>query len=305
MTTTHLETEIAQRNRAVEVILSVTEQFRTDAEKKILCSRDDFVAALRPTLRNLIPADFPGITRWFLPFAPPMPADGTGRFSAYTSRLGSGAKVAEHSLSGSDYALKIVISGSITFQDRTLTAGDWLWIPGGESYSYAADSYGATVFTILPCVGETAETSRYVPGFDRIDRVEEMLRRQAGGDFVTSRDDGLRETVSALRDLRLVAEEADGVEHTVLPFAPHMPVEPATDGRFFAWLSLLDPGTVVPRHTHPLEKIADFKVVVNGTIHCRGRELGPGDWLWAPTGGSYEFSAGRTGTLLVAGWPWN
>ena len=84
-----------------------------------------------------------------------------------------------------------------------------------------------------------------------------------------------------------------------------MPTAPSTDGRFFAWLSVLAPDVVVPRHTHPLEKIADFKVVVNGSIHAKGRELVQGDWLWAPTGGSYEFTAGPAGALLVAGWPWN
>jgi len=300
--TTHLDAELAQRNHAVGMIASIAGNF---PESRVLCSRDARVVAAWPTLTDLIPAEFPGVTRHFLPLAPPMPSDGTGRFSAYTSRLAGGATVAEHSLTGSDHALKVVISGSIVFRGQTLTAGDWLWIAGGESYTYTAESFGASVFTILPCVGETAESSRFATGFDRIDGVDEMLRAQAAGDFVTSRDPGLREAVATLRDLSLVAEQTPGVEHTVLPFAPHMPTAPSTDGRFFAWLSVLEPGTVVPRHTHPLENIADFKVVVNGSIHSKGRELVQGDWLWAPTGGSYEFTSGTSGALLVAGWPWN
>ncbi|MEV0688165.1 hypothetical protein AB0I35_30280 [Nocardia sp. NPDC050378] len=305
MTTAPIDAELAQRNHAVDVIASIGENFPDRTSNQILCSRDSEVIAAKSAMMDLIPADFPGITRLFMPFAPQMPADGTGRFSAYTSRLRGGATVAEHSLVGSDYALKVVISGSIVFRGRTLTAGDWLWIPGGASYSYTAESLGAMVFTILPCVGETAETSRYTAEFDRIDEIDRLIRQQAAGEFITSRDPFLLETATTLRDLRLIVEEADGVDHHVLPFAPHMPTEPSTDGRFFAWLSMLEPGAVVPRHTHPLEKIADFKVVVNGSIHCKGHELIPGDWLWAPTGGSYEFSAGPAGALLVAGWPWN
>jgi hypothetical protein len=54
-----------------------------------------------------------------------------------------------------------------------------------------------------------------------------------------------------------------------------------------------------------LERIADFKLVISGSIHCKGQELTAGDWLWAPSGETYEFTAGDNGGLLVAGWPWN
>jgi quercetin dioxygenase-like cupin family protein len=300
-----MDVELAQRNHAVEVIGSIEQRLHADHPGRILCSRDASVVAVQAELTNLIPAEFAGVTRVFMPFAPVMPSDGTGRFSAYTSRLSRGATVAEHSLVHADHALKVVISGSITFQGQVLTAGDWLWIPGGKSYSFTAEKFGAVVFTVLPCVGETSEVDPYLGSFIQIDEVDAVLKRQAASDFITSRDPGLAEAISSLRDLRIVAEQADGVEHRVLPFAPHMPVAPATDGRFFAWMSLLEPHTRVPRHSHPLERIADFKVVVNGSIHSRGRELTAGDWLWAPTDGSYEFTAGESGALLLAGWPWN
>jgi quercetin dioxygenase-like cupin family protein len=300
------EGEIAQRNSAVQVI----DRLSTSLGGGVLCSRDPAVMSVRDELTDLIPAEFEGVTRFFLPIAPKMPGDGVGRFSAYTSTFAPMTSLADQKQSGANYALKLVVAGSVAYDRWTLTAGDWLWIPAGGEYSLTSLELGAVVFTALPSVddsGGQGALEELLESFTRVDEVDALLSSRAGGDFMTSRDPGTREALVSLGDAGPLAERADGVTHRWLPFAPHMPKAtlPVLDGRFFAWLSMLEPGVAIPRHSHGLEKIADIKVVISGSIHCGDRELTAGDWLWAPSGGSYEFTAGTTGALLMGGWPWN
>jgi len=283
------------RDHAVDVILSQEKTLTDAADRGMLCSRDPGPTAARATLRDLIPADFPGVTRWFLPIAPKMPTAGAGRFVAYTTALAPGATVSAAGPVRSAYALKAVISGSVICEGRRLTAGDWLWIPEGRAYSFTAETLGAAVFTILPCVTPTPGTPTGSAAFGL----------PTGGDFVTSRDPGADAPLPGAEHFSDVVESGTGISHRLLPFAPAMPDVPGGDGRFFAWLSLLEPNARIPRHAHELEQIADYKVVVNGSLTAKGRELTCGDWLWAPAPGSYEFSAGPTGALLLAGWPYN
>ncbi|GAA2445817.1 hypothetical protein GCM10010191_73450 [Actinomadura vinacea] len=292
------------RDQAVARILSLDV-----AEHDALCSKDPEVAALRPLMRDLIPADFPGVTRWFLPVAPEMPEAGAGRFAAYLSRLEAGATVSASGPVRSAYVLKVVLTGAVRFEGRTLTAGDWLWVPTDRPYAFTAGDLGAVLFSALPCVAPEPDASDGAgPALDGLGT--SLLSRAARG-FVTSRDPGVDAAVRDLAGLGRAtglgdfAERADGVAHRFLPFAPPMPQAPRGSGRFFVWQSLLEPGTRVPRHSHELERLADYKVVISGSLLCAGRELTAGDWLWAPAGESYEFTAGETGALLVAGWPYN
>ncbi|MFM9607359.1 hypothetical protein ACKI18_01390 [Streptomyces niveiscabiei] len=277
------------------MILSQEKALIEGADRGLLCSRDPGPLAVRAALRDLIPADFPGVTRWFLPIAPKMPMAGAGRFVAYTTSLAPGATVSAAGPVRSAYALKVVLSGSVSCEGRRLTAGDWLWIPEGRACSFTAETLGAAVFTILPCVAPP-------PGAPASSTA---LGLRTDGDFVTSRDPGADSAVPGLEHFADVTERGAGISHRLLPFAPAMPDIPGGDGRFFVWLSLLEPNARIPRHAHELEQIADYKVVINGSLTAKDRELTCGDWLWAPAPGSYEFSAGETGALLLAGWPYN
>jgi glyoxylate utilization-related uncharacterized protein len=297
------EDEIAQRNRAVDVL----EGLAASLGSGILCSKDRPVIGVREQLTDLIPAEFDGVSRVFLPVAPRMPSEGMGRFTAYTSRMAPGSAIEHRCLHEADFALKIVVEGSALYDGMTLTAGDWVWIPAACGYSFTALDAGAVVFTALTCVHDAAATDELLASLARVEEVDVLLRSRAGGDFMTSRDSGTCDALVALGEGDWGGERAAGVTHHPLPFAPRMPtaVLPVLDGRFFAWLAEIAPGTLIPRHSHALEQIADIKVVIKGSIRCDDRELTAGDWLWAPAGGSYTFTAGQTGALLLGGWPWN
>jgi hypothetical protein len=110
--------------------------------------------------------------------------------------------------------------------------------------------------------------------------------------------------LASLREVAIGDEQVEGARTTVLPFAPQMPrIE--EEGRFFAWISHLRPNVSIPPHSHELERLADFKMVIDGSIICKGHELTEGDWLWVPSGRSYTFEAGDKGAVLISGWPWN
>lgn len=286
-----------ERDLAIVKLDKLIHQLGQDAKtnRGVLCSRDPEVIAAKPELTDLIPAHFPGVKRWFLPVGPLMPSDGTGRFSAYTSCLASGAAITPRQLDADIGALKVVVSGSIEFRGRSLTAGDWVWLPAGETYGYRAEKLGSVLFTVLPCVAD----------IENADEFAGLPSAVASGTFVTSRDPGVTAATVSLGQLEQHAETGEGVAHSFFPFAPRMPVTDVKDGRFFAWLARIAPDTVIPAHTHDLEKLADFKLVISGSIVGNGRELTAGDWIWAPAGRPYNFTVGEQGALLFNQWPWN
>ena len=286
-----------ERDLAAAKLDKLIYRLRQDAKTNtgVLCSRDPEVIAAKPELTDLIPAHFPGVKRWFLPVAPLMPSDSNGRFSAYTSCLASGAAITPRRLDTNIGTLKVVVSGSIEFRGRSLTAGDQIWLPAGETYDYSAEKLGSVLFTMLPCVA----------GIENTNDAAGLASAVASGTFVTSRDPSVTAATVSLRQLEQHAETGEGVTHSFFPFAPRMPVTDIEDGRFFAQLARIAPDTKIPAHTHDLEKLADYKLVISGSIFGNGRELTAGDWIWAPAGDSYNFTVGEQGALLIAGWPHN
>lgn len=253
--------------------------------KTLLSSRDpDVIAAVRE-LEDAFPSEFAGVKRWFLPFVPVMPR-GSGRYAAYISRLEPRA-VVSRSVQQQNYELKIVISGAIHHEGRTLTAGDWLWVPEGGKYVYTAGDFGAVVLTQWP--------------YTELTDISVMLGTALGSVSTSSRDPRIDAHARATRGS--LSEHAEG-DHQFIPFAPTMP-QTQSEGRFFQWLSRIDPNTTIPGHSHPLEKLGDMKVVISGSVMFQGRELTAGDWFWAPSGEQYTFSTGDRGAILMSGWPWN
>lgn len=151
------------------------------------------------------------------------------------------------------------------------------------------------LFTVLPCVAD----------IENADEVVGLPNIVASGIFVTSRDPSVTAATVSLEQLEQHVETGEGVAHSFFPFAPHMPVTDVKDGHFITWLARIAPDTVIPTHTLDLEKVADFKLFISGSIFGNGRELTAGDWIWAPAGGSYDFTIGEQGALLLGQWPWN
>jgi hypothetical protein len=106
-----------------------------DIENTIVTSRDEWAAQMREELRM---ANQPsGVAMWQLPVV-------LNRSLLFLQVLEPAAVVPEHEhVRGAVF--RLVISGSIVYNGLELKAGDWMYVPQGQSYSFAAGSGGATV----------------------------------------------------------------------------------------------------------------------------------------------------------------
>jgi hypothetical protein len=111
--------------RCAERGIRAAEQAGLDMQG-IITSRD---AAALSTKDHLPVEDVPeGFQKWQLPFH----LDGVS--IPYVTVGEPGATVPEHAHEGD--SIRIINSGSIIFEGEELTAGDWMYIPAGQSYSY-------------------------------------------------------------------------------------------------------------------------------------------------------------------------
>lgn len=275
-----------------------------NASTGVLTSRDPGVVSAKEELTNLVSPHFDGVTRWFVPVAPVLPMNWTGRFSAYTTYLSSGAAMTPRTLDTKEVgALKFIVSGSIQLQgnNQSLTQGDWVWLPSGGEYCFEAGEAGAQLFTMLPCAEDNNDPSQDAG----------LRNKLINGTFITSRDAHVVAAQTELNHLERHFEIAreGSISHKSFPFAPrlfHAQSKPGAEGgRFWAWLANIAPGTGVTPHFHESENLADVKLVVSGSIFANGRELTAGDWFWAPAEGSYSFTASDRGALIVGSWPHN
>jgi quercetin dioxygenase-like cupin family protein len=111
-------------------------------------------------------------------------------------------------------------------------------------------------------------------------RVKAALRKNKvslGKGVVTSRDRGM---AAVLRDLKRTGMPK-GVQTTQLPIV---------FGHYLlAFISTLDPGTIVPEHQHT---VGVFRVVIEGELIFGRKTLLPGDWMYVPAGTPYSIRAG-------------
>lgn len=96
---------------------------------------------------------------------------------------------------------------------------------------------------------------------------------------ITSRDAGVSDL---LYDLER-REMPPGIQSWQLPFAF------GGGGSVFFFLTVAQPGAIVPSHKHTRDL---FRIVVSGSIITNGIELKSGDWMFVPKGVSYSYHAG-------------
>jgi quercetin dioxygenase-like cupin family protein len=68
----------------------------------------------------------------------------------YISTGAPDTKVPRHSHDEGD-GIRFMISGSIQYGDKELTAGDWMFIPAGAEYEFVVGPYGATMCYCYCC----------------------------------------------------------------------------------------------------------------------------------------------------------
>jgi len=92
------------------------------------------------------------------------------------------------------------------------------------------------------------------------------------------------------------------VQRYFFPYGYRAPDIPEEDGRYLAYIAHIEPNVEITNHIHPIEKLADKRVVLSGSITAEGKELTQGDFFWVPANTPYSFKAGKTGavTLLIS-----
>ena len=98
-------------------------------------------AAAAELLVNNIPG---GFKKFMLPVYMDKPS------SMYVSVGTPDADVPRHSHDEGD-GLRYIVAGSIIFDGKTLNAGDWMFIPAGQPYSFKVGPQGVTMFYCYEC----------------------------------------------------------------------------------------------------------------------------------------------------------
>jgi len=108
----------------------------------ILTSRDRDVLKVTNLLKvDNIPD---GFQKWQLPISLERPSQ------MYISAGAPFTKVPEHSHNDGD-GIRFIMSGSIFYKGRELTAGDWMFIPAGEPYSFEVGPFGTLMCYCYCC----------------------------------------------------------------------------------------------------------------------------------------------------------
>jgi quercetin dioxygenase-like cupin family protein len=123
-------------------------------------------------------------------------------------------------------------------------------------------------------------------------RVRNALKKagvRGGRQILTSRDKGIAETRDDLKRTRA----PKGFQQWQLP------VVLGRDRDIMVFKTVAAPDAVLPAHSH---KVDLFRVVISGSAFYRGQELTAGDWMFVPSGATYELTAGPGGFIILHGY---
>jgi hypothetical protein len=127
--------------RCVENVLRAAEEVNLSRDT-IITSRDD--AALR-AMDSLAIDNIPGgFRKWQLPVYLSEPS------TMYVTVAEPGASAPRHSHEEGD-GIRFIAGGSILYEGQELTAGDWMFIPAGQPYSFEVGRYGAIMCYCYCC----------------------------------------------------------------------------------------------------------------------------------------------------------
>ena len=116
-------------------IRGARQKIRASEEDRILTSRDPGVSE---TSEDLSVRGLPeGFQMWQLPVV-------VGHTLQFIGVAAPGARMPAHR--HNQPVLRVILSGSITYEDKELTAGDWMYVPAGQQYSFEVGRLGATFF---------------------------------------------------------------------------------------------------------------------------------------------------------------
>lgn len=113
-----------------------------DISRSIITSRD---AAVKKALSDLEVKNIPtGFVKFQLPLSFDKPTQ------AFLSFGSPRTKVPSHSHDEGS-GLRVILSGSISYQGTELTSGDWMYIPAGKAYDFEVGPMGVGMFYCYEC----------------------------------------------------------------------------------------------------------------------------------------------------------
>ena len=110
--------------------------------------------------------------------------------------------------------------------------------------------------------------------------IREAIGKETEDRIVTSRDPG-REGIPGRRMPEGFAQRLHAV---------------ALPGNLLVFETKFQPEKTLPSHSHADADI--FRIVIEGSIEYEGTTLGPGEWMFVPSGSDYELSSGRDGATV-------
>jgi hypothetical protein len=110
--------------------------------ERTLTSRDDEVIRALDALEIENVPD--GFKKWQLPLALRCESQ------LFVTVGQPGVKVPPHS-HDEGHGVRFIAGGSISYEGRELTAGDWMYIPAGQEYSFEVGRYGAIMCYCYCC----------------------------------------------------------------------------------------------------------------------------------------------------------
>jgi mannose-6-phosphate isomerase-like protein (cupin superfamily) len=124
--------------KGVRRLQDAVAQLGLDLQDRIVTSRDPAVEPLVDLLRR--PRMPSGFEQWQLPVI----VGGERPAFSFITVGEAQAELPEH-VHRNDSLFRIVLAGSIFHEGVELTVGDWMIVPAGHSYSFAAGKYGCVV----------------------------------------------------------------------------------------------------------------------------------------------------------------
>ncbi|MEO8609434.1 MAG: cupin domain-containing protein [Chloroflexota bacterium] len=129
-------------DEGLELIRQPMEQLGVKTKGRIITSRDEDVRRITESLRVTNVPD--GFTKWMLPIYLESASQ------LYITVAEPNAYTPYHAHKDGD-GIRFIASGSIIYDDKELTAGDWMFVPAGSGYEFTVGKFGAVMCYCYCC----------------------------------------------------------------------------------------------------------------------------------------------------------
>jgi len=136
-----MDAPLAQFEESLKRIRAAAQKVGIQLNRVITSQDDQAVEAQKLLIVTGLPR---GFTEWQLPVWLDRPSE------LFITLAAPNTAVPEHSHDAGD-GIRFIAGGSIIYDGRELTAGDWLYIPAGVKYSFKVGPLGATMCYCYCC----------------------------------------------------------------------------------------------------------------------------------------------------------